>query len=57
MIEIYQTEKGHYKFQVKTNNGRVLVTSSGSYSSKSGVENAILSLKKTIPDCKTKYIK
>ncbi len=48
-FEMYQDKAGEYRFRLKAKNGEIIATSEG-YSSKSGCENGIASVKKNAPE-------
>ena len=47
-FELYTGKNGQYYFRLKARNGQVILVSEG-YSSKSGCENGINSVKKKLP--------
>lgn len=48
-FEMYKDKAGEYRFRLKARNGEIIATSEG-YTSKSGCENGIESVRKNAPD-------
>lgn len=48
-FEIYKDKAGEFRFRLKARNGEIIATSEG-YTSKSGCENGIESVRKNAPD-------
>lgn len=48
-FEIYQDNRGEFRFRLKASNGQTILTSEG-YKAKSGCENGIASVQKNAPE-------
>ncbi len=54
-FEIYNDKAGEFRFRLKARNGEIIAASEG-YTSKSGCENGISSVKKNAPDAKVEKV-